>query len=149
MLSVLLVILILTTLGLLWLRSKQGKLPPGPKRVPLLGSIPYIKFTHGLSDFFLNESITQHKIATLDMGPMRQFVINDFELAKVRKTCTYQFAILPKLKIFSYPRSYFPKKNFLDGPWITSLLRIYSSIESVKESSTLKDTTGSPRGDSH
>ena len=53
--------------------------------VPLLGSIPYIKFTHGLSDFFLNESITQHKIATLDMGPMRQFVINDFDLAKVRK----------------------------------------------------------------
>ena len=89
MLSVLLVILILTTLGLLWLRSKRGKLPPGPKRVPLLGSIPYIKFTHGLSDFFLNESITQHKIATLDMGPMRQFVINDFELAKVRKTKTH------------------------------------------------------------
>ena len=95
MLSVLLVILILTTLGLLWLRSKRGKLPPGPKRVPLLGSIPYIKFTHGLSDFFLNESITQHKIATLDMGPMRQFVINDFELAKVRKNPIWRMANRP------------------------------------------------------
>ena len=95
MLSVLLVILILTTLGLLWLRSKRGKLPPGPKRVPLLGSIPYIKFTHGLSDFFLNESITQHKIATLDMGPMRQFVINDFELAKVRTCNIFQLSIFP------------------------------------------------------
>ena len=93
MLSVLLVILILTTLGLLWLRSRRGKVPPGPKRVPLLGSLPYIKFTHGLSDFFLNESITQHKIATLDMGPMRQFVINDFELAKVRTCNIFQFSL--------------------------------------------------------
>ena len=93
MLSVILVILILTTLGLLWLRSRRGKLPPGPKRVPLLGSLPYIKFTHGLSDFFLNESITQHKIATLDMGPMRQFVINDFELAKVRTCNIFQFSL--------------------------------------------------------
>eukprot|EP00092_Neocalanus_flemingeri_P003772 GFUD01004058.1.p1 GENE.GFUD01004058.1~~GFUD01004058.1.p1 ORF type:complete len:486 (-),score=123.42 GFUD01004058.1:441-1898(-) len=63
-------------------RRKSKNLPPGPPRIPILGSVPFITMKRGLMDWVLDKSVTKHKLATVGIGPKNYFVINDFELAK-------------------------------------------------------------------
>ena len=63
-------------------REKGSKSPPGPRRIPLLGSIPFLPRKKGVTDWFLEESVTKHRISRVDLGPKQTYVINDFVLAK-------------------------------------------------------------------
>eukprot|EP00092_Neocalanus_flemingeri_P018174 GFUD01019671.1.p1 GENE.GFUD01019671.1~~GFUD01019671.1.p1 ORF type:complete len:482 (+),score=104.99 GFUD01019671.1:156-1601(+) len=65
-----------------WKKKKGNNLPPGPPRIPILGSLPFISVRRGLLDWVLDESITRHNMSTVALGPRNSFVINDFELAK-------------------------------------------------------------------
>ena len=85
MISIFLSIFLLTILWVVWLRQCR-KLPPGPKSLPLLGSLPFITTKNGVLDFFLDEEVTKYKLTTVGFGPfMRLFVINDYDFAKVMK----------------------------------------------------------------
>lgn len=81
MLNTLLVVSFLLVSLLKWYLD-QKKLPPGPLRIPLIGSIPFITTKKGVGDWTLDEDVTKHKLATVQIG-FKTFVINDFELAKV------------------------------------------------------------------
>ena len=85
MISIFLSIFLLTILWVVWLRQFR-KLQPGPKSLPLLGSLPFITTKNGVLDFFLDEEVTKYKLTTVGFGPfMRLFVINDYDFAKVIK----------------------------------------------------------------
>ena len=73
---------ILLLLLLITKRRRTACLPPGPRRIPLLGSLPFISQGRGLQSWVLDTSVISHKIATVALGPLELFVINDFELAK-------------------------------------------------------------------
>ena len=83
MLGIVLVVFIFIVFMLKW-SNDQKKLPPGPKRIPIFGCIPFITTKNGMLDWTSDEEITKHKIATVQLGIPRLFVINDFDLAKVR-----------------------------------------------------------------
>merc|ERR1711892_36338 len=81
MLGVILALGLLTVFLFYWNR-KCKKLPPGPPRIPVLGSVPFISMRRGIMDWVLDKSITQNKLATVGIGPRSFFIINDFEMAK-------------------------------------------------------------------
>ena len=80
----LLIIIAITLLLVYIFQSKKNKTksPPGPRRIPLFGSLPFLTLKNGVSDWALDQSVTMHKIATVLQGPRHVYVINDFELAK-------------------------------------------------------------------
>ena len=83
MISALLGIFLLSVFLLFGLKSRR-KVPPGPPQVPILGSLPFLTMEKGVGDYFLDECVTRHKIATVAVGPVyKPYIINDFELAKV------------------------------------------------------------------
>ena len=56
---------------------------PGPPRLPLIGSIPWLKMKRGAADWVLSPVITKHKVAFVQIGhSFRIHVINDFKMAK-------------------------------------------------------------------
>ena len=56
---------------------------PGPPRLPLVGSLPWLDMKRGRYDFALSPLITAHKIALIQVGVLRYIhVINDFDTAK-------------------------------------------------------------------
>ena len=67
---------------LLHLRSRK-KVPPGPWRIPLLGSLPFITLKNGILDWVLDRDVTRHKISTVKIFGARITMINDYDLAKV------------------------------------------------------------------
>ena len=71
----------LTCLLIYWLKGKS-KSPPGPHSIPLLGSLPFLKTAKGIADWVLDDSVTQQKLATVELGPKTVYLINDFDLAK-------------------------------------------------------------------
>ena len=80
MIGITLALFCLTCYFILWRKSKN--IPPGPPRIPILGSIPFISVKRGLLDWVLDKTVTIHKLATVGIGPRNLYVINDFELAK-------------------------------------------------------------------
>ena len=74
--------LILVFISLAYFRRKTNPLPPGPTRLPILGSVPFLTTRRGLFDWALDISVTRHRLATVGFGPKKLFVINDFDLAK-------------------------------------------------------------------
>ena len=62
-----------------WLNQRHV---PGPRRVPLVGSLPFLTTEKGILDFVLDNTVTKHRIARVDLGIKTFYVINDFSLAK-------------------------------------------------------------------
>lgn len=81
MIGVALALLFLTFIYIFW-KKRERRIPPGPTRLPLLGSIPFLTIKKGLSDWVLDEAVTKHKIATVGLGPRIIYVINDYVVAK-------------------------------------------------------------------
>ena len=81
MIGVSLALLFVTFVYIFWKKTERKK-PPGPTRLPLLGSVPFLTLKKGLSDWVLDQAVTKHKIATVGLGPRTIYVINDYELAK-------------------------------------------------------------------
>jgi len=73
---------VLLVLYLIKKRQNESKLPKGPMRLPLIGSIPFLTTTKGVSDWVLDGSVTQEDITTVQLGSNIAFVINDLQLAK-------------------------------------------------------------------
>ena len=65
-----------------YFRRKNKILPPGPPRLPIIGSVPFLTVKRGLFDWSLDDAVTRHKLATVGFGPKKLFIINDFDLAK-------------------------------------------------------------------
>ena len=66
----------------IWFKSTR-KDPPGPNRVPLLGSFPFLNMKKGLVGWVLDRNVTQHKICTIDLfSTVKIFVVHDFDLSK-------------------------------------------------------------------
>ena len=83
MISFLLFTFLLSVMWMMWYRG-QKNYPPGPRRVPLLGSIPFMTMKNGILDFLLDSSVTRNRISTIAVGPFfKLHIINDYELAKV------------------------------------------------------------------
>ena len=66
----------------LYIWKQRTKTPPGPKRIPLLGSLPFLPTDKGIFDWVLDKKVTKHKLARVDLGPNPVYLINDFGLAK-------------------------------------------------------------------
>eukprot|EP00091_Calanus_sinicus_P017336 TRINITY_DN3743_c0_g1_i5.p1 TRINITY_DN3743_c0_g1~~TRINITY_DN3743_c0_g1_i5.p1 ORF type:complete len:349 (-),score=66.23 TRINITY_DN3743_c0_g1_i5:512-1558(-) len=81
MFEVSLALLLLTCIFIFW-KKRERKKPPGPTRLPLLGSTPFLNTKKGLSDWTMDEAVTKHRIATVGLGPRLIYVINDYEAAK-------------------------------------------------------------------
>ena len=76
----------LFTISFFYLHFRNVKRPPGPRWIPLLGSLPFLTLKNGILDWVLDENITKYKIATVYILQSRLFVINDFDLAKVKQS---------------------------------------------------------------
>ena len=76
----------LFTISFFYLHFRNAKRPPGPGWIPLLGSLPFLTLKNGILDWVLDENITKYKIATVYILQSRLFVINDFDLAKVKQS---------------------------------------------------------------
>jgi len=81
MIGITLFLLFLSFCLIVW-KKKGKRFPPGPPRIPIIGSVPFITMKNGLMDWSLDKSITSYKLATVGIGPRNFFVINDFDLAK-------------------------------------------------------------------
>ena len=75
------ILLLLFIFFFIWHRVSR-KIPPGPIRLPLIGSIPFVTLKKGILDWTMDAAVTRNKISTLQLGPVQIFVINDFDLAK-------------------------------------------------------------------
>ena len=78
-LPILLSLLTLITCG--WYFNRR-RLPPGPPALPLLGCLPFLDLSRGLVDWSTDPRVTNHRLATLSLGPRNTFVINDLKLAR-------------------------------------------------------------------
>ena len=82
--SILLVaVILLISLWLLLQLQGRRSWPPGPGRIPLLGSLPFITLKNGILDWVLDRDVTRHKISTVNIFGARIILINDYDLAKV------------------------------------------------------------------
>ena len=81
--ELILILILILTVSIYSLRRRYGKkLLPGPPRVPILGSLPFLTTKKGTGDWVFDTVVTQHKIAQISLGPRSMFVINDYDLAK-------------------------------------------------------------------
>ena len=62
--------------------SNRRSLPPGPPALPLLGSLPFLQLSKGLTDWVIDTRVTRHRLATVGLGPSNVFVINDLQLGR-------------------------------------------------------------------
>ena len=67
---------------LLHLQSRKTG-PPGPRRIPILGSLPFITLHNGILDWALDRDVTRHKISAVNIFGARIIILNDYDLAKV------------------------------------------------------------------
>ena len=75
------ILLVLFFFFFFWRRVSR-KIPPGPIRLPLIGSIPFVTLKKGILDWTMDAAVIRNKISTMQLGPVQIFVINDFDLAK-------------------------------------------------------------------
>ena len=81
--STLILILLSIIIVSFWTKRKYKK-PPGPKNIPILGSLPFITLKNGVLDWILDKDVVKNKVSTVSFGFwLNLFVINDYELAKV------------------------------------------------------------------
>ena len=79
MLTLILVAILMMAL-LLHIRKRNQF--PGPPRLPLVGSVPWLTLKRGISDWMLCPIVTKHKVALVEIGALNIHVINDFHIAK-------------------------------------------------------------------
>jgi len=75
-------ILITIVMMILFLHVRKQNQFPGPPRLPLFGSVPWLKLARGMNDWMLCPIVTKHKVAFVKIGSLDVYVINDFQLAK-------------------------------------------------------------------
>ena len=68
----------------LWFLNVR-KLPPGPMKLPFVGSIPFLSHKNGILDWVLDPAVTANKLSMIQLGARKLNVINDYELAKVKE----------------------------------------------------------------
>ena len=84
MISTALVLVLLSIIILSLWTKRNYKKPPGPKNIPIFGSLPFITLKHGVLDWILDKDVIRNKISTVSFGFwLNLFIINDYELAKV------------------------------------------------------------------
>ena len=76
-------IFLISLLCLLLHLQGRKNCPPGPGRIPLLGSLPFLTLKNGILDWVLDREVTRHKISTVNIFRARILIINDYVLAKV------------------------------------------------------------------
>ena len=75
-------LIFLAVLIAIWYKSTM-KDPPGPHRVPLLGSFPFLNMKKGVVGWLLDRNVTQHRICTIDLLSIKKiYIVNDFDLSK-------------------------------------------------------------------
>ena len=80
---ILLSVLIYSILFWIW---NLRKCPPGPRKLPLIGSVPFISLKNGILDWILDPAVTANKLSMVMLGPLKINVLNDFDLVKVKIT---------------------------------------------------------------
>ena len=115
MISFLLFTFLLSVMWMMWYRG-QKNYPPGPRRVPLLGSIPFMTMKNGILDFLLDSSVTRNRISTIAVGPFfKLHIINDYELAKVNLILLmYTSVFFTNYIHIQYLRTCLEESNFLE-----------------------------------
>jgi len=66
---------------LLWFWNVR-KLPPGPMKLPFVGSLPFLSHKNGILDWVLDPAVTANKLSMIQLGARKLNVINDYDLAK-------------------------------------------------------------------
>ena len=78
---ILLSVLIFSILFWIW---NLRKCPPGPSKLPLIGSVPFISLKNGILDWSLDKAVTANKLSMVMLGPVKINVLNDFDLVKAK-----------------------------------------------------------------
>lgn len=77
-----LLIVFLIVLFLIRKMKRKRLRPPGPPRVPLLGSLPFLDMSRGFLSWSLDPRVTAHPLAFVKLGRLQINMVNDFNLAK-------------------------------------------------------------------